>query len=135
MNFRLQTRADWLRIVDYVRTISWSRDGRGLVYRVSIEELKPTRRTLQNARYWALLTAISQQAPPHMGGEHHVPEVWHEYVVRRFAGMEAGPWGEGVRKRTRTMRVGEFSSLMEEIEVWARDTFEGFRFDYEEVAA
>lgn len=77
------------------------------------------------------MTAISQQAPAHMGGEYHSPEVWHEYLVTRFAGMEAGPWGTGVRKRTSTMRSQQFIELMAEVEAWAHQEFEGFSFERE----
>lgn len=131
MNFRLHNREDWRRIVSYVKGLPWTREDKGLSYRVTIEELTPQRSVLQNARYWALVTAISQQAPPHMAGEYHHPEVWHEYLAGRFLGMEAGPFGHGVRKRTSTLKVMEFSDYMTQCEVWAIETFPGFQFERE----
>ena len=138
MNFRLHSDGDWKRVVGYVRSLPFVRkvDGveRGVFYRLSIEELKPSRTHEQNSRYWALVTAISQQAPAHMGGEYHAPEVWHEYLARRFLGMVPGPFGEGVRKSTSKLKVGEFSDYMTEIEAWAHDEFAGFDFTWQAAA-
>ena len=134
MRFRLANRSDWQRLRDYVATLPWARDGKQVVYRVTVEELRSTRSTEQNARYWALVTAISQTAPDYMGGEHHTPEVWHEYLARRFLGMEPGPFGEGVRKSTAKLKVGEFMDYMTQIEIWAAEQFEGFSFEWEQAA-
>ncbi len=152
MKLRLSGLSDWKRVVDYVRTLTWQRpkvdgDGNpvldeddkpvmeGIQYRIAIEELRPRRSLEQNARYWALLTEISNQAPAYMGGVWHSPEVWHEYCASRFLGMEAGPWGHGVPKSTAKLRVGPFSEYMTQIEIWAGDQFPGFSFDYEQRAA
>lgn len=135
MNFRLLGKADWLRIVNYVRTLEWQRDGKQVIYRVTIEEAKTSRSLEQNSRYWALLTAISQQAPAYMGGEWHSPETWHHYCASRFLGMEAGPFGHGVAKSTRKLKVAEFCDYMTAIEAWAADQFEGFDFGYDREAA
>lgn len=101
----------------------------GRVWRVTIKQHVRRRSTKANARWWALMTAISQQAPPHMDGEWHDPEVWHDYLVRRFAGVEPGPFGEGIRKSTSKMDWEDFEALMHEAEAWAFDEFPGFRFD------
>lgn len=97
---------------------------------VSIDVHKKKRSLEANARYWALLTEISRQAPPHMGGEWHDPEVWHEYACRRFLGMDPGPYGEGVRKRTSKLNPSAFCEYMAEVEAWAVDEFD-LRFEYE----
>lgn len=94
---------------------------------VTFEPAKSSRSLEQNARYWALLTEISQQAPSAMAGEWHSPEVWHEYCAKRFLGMEAGPFGHGVRKRTSKLKIHEFAEYMTEIEAWAADEL-GVRF-------
>jgi len=88
---------------------------------VTYEPAKSSRSIEQNARYWALLTEISQQGPSAMGGEWHSPEVWHEYCAKRFLGMEAGPFGHGVRRRTSKLKVSEFADYMAQIEAWAAD--------------
>jgi hypothetical protein len=78
------------------------------------------RRSLeQNARYWALLTAISQQAPASMDGQWYAPEIWHEHCCKRFLGMEPGPFGDGVAKGTSGLSVAEFGDYMAEVEAWA----------------
>lgn len=138
MRLRLETAADWDRIKGYIARLPKTRatdDGDVRIpYSVKIEEFKRTRSLEQNARYWALLTHISKFAPQHMGGEWHSPEVWHEYLARRFIGMVPGPFGEGVRKSTAGLKVMEFSDYMNAIEEWARDQFDGFKFEYEDAA-
>ena len=49
MNFRLLGKADWLRIVNYVRSLPFQRDGKQVIYRVTIEELEPHKTEAQNA--------------------------------------------------------------------------------------
>lgn len=134
MKLRLATREDWLRLKSHVASLPWKRDDKRLQYVVTIEELKSRRTLEQNARYWALLTEISKQAPSHMGGEWHSPETWHMYCRRRFLGVEPGPFGEGVPKSTAKLGIGAFGDYMTEIEAWAVDTFSGFSFEYQEAA-
>ena len=134
MRLRLANRSDWKRLSDYVGTLPWVRDGKAIIYRVTVEELKPTRSVEANARLWALYTAISKAAPDYMGGEHHSPEVWHTYLAGRFLGMEPGPFGTGVRKSTARLKVGEFSDYMQEVEAFAVDQFPGFSFVWEDAA-
>jgi replicative DNA helicase len=50
------------------------------VFKVTVKQHVRKRSTKANARWWALLTAISQQAPAHMDGQWFHPEVWHEQV-------------------------------------------------------
>jgi len=129
MNFRLSNKADWQRLVQYVRGLPWVRDGKQVMYRVTVEELKSQRSVQQNAYYWVLLTAISQQAPQHMGGEYHSPDTWHEYFAGRFLGYEPGPYGTGIRKRTSKLRVAEFAEYVQQVEAWAYTELPGFEFE------
>lgn len=136
MKFRLLNKSDWLRLVGYVKSLPKQRDdGAGITYVVTVEEMKSRRSLEQNARYWALLTSVSQQAPAYMGGEWHSPEVWHRYCATRFLGMESGPFGVGVPKSTSKLKVMEFCDYMTQVEAWAIDQFAGFDFDYEQRAA
>ena len=134
VRLRLANRSDWKRLADYVGTLPWVRDGKQVAYRVTVEELKPTRSVEQNARYWALLTAISKAAQDFQGGEFHSPDVWNVYLAGRFLGFEPGPFGTGVRKSTKRLKVGEFCDYMTQIEIWAGEQFDGFTFEYEEAA-
>ena len=131
MQFRLASFADWPRIAAYVARLWWMRDEAGLQYSVRIDEVKSKRSLSQNRRYWALLTYISQHAPQYQGGVWYSPEIWHEELARRFLGMVPGPFGEGVRKSTAKLTIMEFSDYLNAIEEWARDTFAGFDFDYQ----
>lgn len=132
MQFRLASFADWPRIAAYVARLWWHEAG--LQYAVRIDEVKSKRSLDQNSRYWALTTYISQHAPQYQGGEWHSPEIWHEYLARRFLGMVPGPFGVGVRKSTARLKVMEFSDYMNAIEEWARDQFAGFEFDYQDAS-
>ena len=134
MRFRLANRNDYIRLRDYIFGLPWVRDGKQVIYRVTVEELKSTRTLEQNSRLWALLTEISKQAPDYMGGEHHDPEVWLEYLGRRFLGVVPGPFGDGVRKSTRGLKVGEMCDFQTQIEIWAAEQFDGFSFEWEQAA-
>jgi len=151
MNFRLSGRHDWQRIRDYVASLAWQRPKldtdckpildspgapvmAGIQYRVTIEEVKSKRSLEQNNRYWALMTAISKQAPAYQGGVWYSAEVWHAYCATRFLGMESGPYGTGVPKSTSKLKVGEFCEYMVEIEIWAGEQFAGFEFEWEQAA-
>lgn len=134
MRLRLTNAADWKRLVAYVKELPFMRDGKGVGYLVSIEEMKSKRTLDQNAYMWALLTAISQQAPAHMGGVYYSPHVWHKYCASRFLGVEPGPWGHGVPKSTANLKVGEFCDYLAQIEAWAVDEFAGWSFEYEAAA-
>lgn len=106
-------------------------EGLSIRYAWAVEVKRHVRKrsTDANARWWALMTAISNQAPPHMDGQWYDPEIWHEHLVRRFAGVEPGPFDEAVRKRTSQMDSEQFQQLMEEVEAWAYNELPGFRFD------
>jgi hypothetical protein len=114
VKFIARSDADMQRIGKAIRDTGWP-------VAVEVKPHKSSRSVEQNARYWALLTEISQQAPSSMGGEWHSPEVWHEYCAKRFLGMEAGPFGHGVRKRSSQLKVSEFADYMSQIEAWAAD--------------
>lgn len=131
---RLATKEDWTAIVDVVRSLPKERDGKKIIYKVKIDEIKPTRSLEQNSRYWALMTAISQQAPSYMGGEWHDPESWHEYCKRRFIGVESGPFGGSRAMSSKKLGVEKFSDYMTEAEAWAHDEFIGFNFEWKDAA-
>jgi hypothetical protein len=98
------------------------------VLTITVEPFRKKRSVDQNARYWAILTEISQKMPPHMGGVWWSPEVWHEAMKSRFLGMESGPFGP-VAKSTTRLSVVEFMGYCDEIQAWAID--EGIMFDTE----
>lgn len=104
----------------------------GVQYRVRIEELKSKRSLAQNARMWALMTALSKQAPPHMDGVWYSPEVWYRHFEARFLGVEPGPFGAPVPKHASKLGVGAFCDWMTEVEAWVHEEFPGFEFNYED---
>lgn len=103
------------------------------VLTITVEPFRKKRSVDQNARYWAILTEISQKMPPHMNGVWYSPEVWHEYCKRRFLGIETHMEFRGNRiaiaKSTRKLSVVEMMGYCDEIQAWAIN--EGIMFDTE----
>lgn len=84
---------------------------------VTVEEHKAKRSGAQNRRYWALLRQISEQA--FVGGRQFSDEAWHEFMKRRFIGLEELPCGSSVGISTTTLDVTSFGEYMQHIEVYA----------------
>lgn len=88
---------------------------------VSITEAKSKRSTSQNARYWALVTEIADQA--WIDGKQFSKEAWHELLARQFGVCKEVtlPTGEIVlvRESTGDMDVQTFGAYMTKIEVFA----------------
>jgi hypothetical protein len=88
---------------------------------VSVEPLRPRRSTEQNARYWAMLTALSEQVP--VGGRHRDKEVWHHYFRARFLPARdtlrlPGGVEVPVPISTTTLSVADMGDYMTQIEAW-----------------
>ena len=90
----------------------------GYPMKVTVERWKKKRSVDQNARMWAILNALSKSAPPYMDGQWYSPDVWHEYMKRRFLGVEPGPFGEPATKSTAKLSTVEFSGYCDQIEAW-----------------
>jgi len=82
-----------------------------------------TRSTAQNARLWAILTEISERL--RVDGVTFSPEVWNEYMAKKFLGAEEHRLPNGelmvVRRSTSTLPEDAFSDYLDRIEEWARD--------------
>ena len=88
---------------------------------------KSTRSLEQNARYWSLLTEISEQLTPE--GKVYSPETWHQYLRAKFIGKDTVVVDGDVLfvpKTTTKLKVAEFSDLMTQVEAWG--TEHGVRF-------
>jgi len=86
--------------------------------KVTVEPWERKRSVEQNALYWVTLTEISRQAPAHMGGQYWPPDVWHEYMRRRFLPMVPGPNGTGLPVSTTTLTVREMAEYITQIQAW-----------------
>ncbi len=88
---------------------------------VLIRKWEPKRSTRQNARHWALLTAIAAYMPSQLDGVWYAPEVWHEFFCRRFLGIEEVEiLGDTFTRPGRSSRltVAEFRDLHQQIEAY-----------------
>lgn len=82
---------------------------------------KSSRSLEQNARYWSLLTEISEQLWP--DGKQYEPEIYHEYFKGRFLGKVQVNFGENddaafVPKSTTKLAVKDFGDFMTQVEAW-----------------
>lgn len=84
---------------------------------VIVSEHKAKRNTLQNARYWALLGEISEQA--FVNGKTYSSEVWHEHFARMLIGCQELPNGDLKAISTTTLSVEDFGRYMEKLEAYA----------------
>jgi hypothetical protein len=79
------------------------------------------RSTPQNARYWALLTLISEKLK--VDGNTFEPTVWHEWFKRRFLGAKEFrlPGGGTIVIPNSSSELDEdvFSDYLTKVEVWA----------------
>ena len=88
---------------------------------VSITEAKSKRSTSQNARYWALVTEIAEQA--WVDGKQFGKDAWHEHLARRFGVCREITLPDGtnimVRKSTADMDMQTFAAYLAKIEAYA----------------
>ena len=98
-----------------------------------VVELKPekTRRSLdQNARYWALVAQVAEQAS--VDGKQFSAEAWHELLKRELLGLVDLPGGQTMGRSTAALSVAEFAEFMTRVEAWATQSL---GVEFVEVAA
>lgn len=86
---------------------------------VSVDEYAAKRSTSANARYWALLEDIAEQAV--VDGKRFSREVWHEWFKDRYAPKQEGPSGL-MAMSTGQMSKEDFARYTTQIEVYAVQT-------------
>jgi hypothetical protein len=91
-----------------------ARIGQPLV--VSVDAYQAKRSLQANARYWALLDDISEQAE--IDGKRFSREAWHTYFREQYAPKEEGPAGL-VAMSTAQMNKETFANFVQRIEVYA----------------
>ena len=88
------------------------------VMELSLRPYKPTRSQIQNARYWAIVTKISE----HTG---HDKDELHEMLKMRFLGTQTSELeGETIthQRSSARLKVKEFAEYMERCEAWMVET-------------
>lgn len=98
----------------------FAREGKFLAVTVTL--FKSKRSLEQNRRYWgpALMGQIVEQA--WVNGRRYAAEVWHEEFKRRFLGVVELPGGSAMGVSTAELNVEEFSTFMQQVEVYAAET-------------
>lgn len=106
-------------MVDYVKAHAGAQAAAGKPLVVSVDEYNAKRSNQANARYWALLEEIAEQAV--IDGKQFSREVWHEWFKDRFAPKQEGPSGL-VAMSTSAMAKPQFQEYVQRIEVHAVQT-------------
>ena len=86
---------------------------------VTVEAHTAKRSTQANARYWAILDDIAEQAQ--IGGKRFSREAWHTHFRDLYAPKEDGPAGL-VAMSTSQMSKTAFSDYVQRVEVFAVQT-------------
>jgi hypothetical protein len=104
------------RMIAQIKMLAGPAAAAGRPLMVSIEEYGAKRSTQANARYWALLEEISEQA--YVNGKQFGRDTWHEYFKNTFAPKQEGPAGL-MPISTSQMNKEVFSAYVTKIEVFA----------------
>lgn len=86
-------------------------------YAISIGS--PSRTAAQNRRYWGrgVLSQIAEQAA--INGNKFSAEAWHEFLKRKFIGVDELPDGSVIGKSSAKLTKAEFCDFCEEVEAYA----------------
>jgi len=117
MNLLIDTRTDAGKRSFYQR-LSELPPGR---YSVRIDQYAKRRSTDQNARYWMILTFISDQVLDE-NGKQYSPETWHNFFKAKFLGKDTMIVDGDlilVEKTSTKLTVMEFMDYMMQIEAWS----------------
>ena len=106
-------------LVSYIKSLAGPMAASGKPLQVTVEEYGAKRSTSANARYWALLEDIAEQA--FVDGKRFPREVWHEWFKDRYAPKQEGPSGL-MAMSTSQMSKDVFARYMTQIEVYAVQT-------------
>ncbi len=106
-------------LVDYLKAIAGPAASAGRPLQVTVDEYAAKRSSQANARYWALLEDIAEQAV--VDGKRFSREVWHEHLKSKFAPLQEGPGGL-MPTSTTQMSKEAFARYMTQIEVYAVQT-------------
>lgn len=107
------------RMVDDIKAVAGPAAAAGKPIVVEVGEYQARRSTQANARYWALLEEISEQA--YIDGKRFSREAWHTFFRDQFAPKEDGPAGL-TPMSTSQMDKETFQRYTTQIELYAVET-------------
>jgi hypothetical protein len=106
-------------LVSYIKSLAGPMAASGRPLMVTVDEYQAKRSTQANARYWALLEEISEQA--YVDGKRFSREAWHTFFRDQFAPKEDGPAGL-TPMSTSQMGKETFQRYTTQIELYAVET-------------
>lgn len=119
--FRISGKGAWDALVTFVRANAKAFIELGKPLRIIVTSEDKPRSVEQNARLWAIVTEISEQA--WVNGRQYDKDTWYEMFARMYLPMQeiVLPTGEIVlrRKSTKDLKVGEFGEFMQKVEAYA----------------
>jgi hypothetical protein len=92
-----------------------ARQSKGKLWVVTIKH--ETRRSIQNARHWAIISDFAQQVP-NQAGKFYLPEQWHELFKAWFIGQIELPDGRYIPMSSKDLTVKQFSEFSMKVEDW-----------------
>jgi hypothetical protein len=116
--FTLTSKSVWVNLIALLKANAQAFIERNTPLRIIVTNDAKPRSTEQNARYWALLTTVADNA--WINGQRFSKEVWHEHYARLYLPLNEVilPSGEIVlvRSTTTRLKVPEFANYMTQIE-------------------
>lgn len=106
-------------MLDFIRANAGDQAKAGKPLVVTVDTYKAKRSNEANARYWALLEDISEQAV--IEGKRFSRETWHEYFKSMFSPKIEGPSGL-LAASTTQMDAEQFHYYAQSVEVHAVQT-------------
>lgn len=103
-------------LIAYLKANAGRQASAGRPLAVEVSEYKEKRSNDANARYWALLTEIAEQAV--VDGKRFSKDAWHQWFRDQYAPKEDSPSGL-VAMSTSAMTKPQFQDYVTRIEVYA----------------
>ena len=119
--FKLTGKGAWQAFTQFIGRNAKAFLDRGKPLRLVVTSSDKIRSPEANARYWAIITEISEQA--WVNGQRFPKKAWHEMFAMMYLPMEDVdlPSGEIIQRRVSTsgLNVGDFSDYMQKVEAYA----------------
>jgi hypothetical protein len=90
--------------------------GAGKPLLVTVEHYRKRRSNKQNARYWAILQNIADNA--WVNGQKYSAETWHEFFKGKFIGYIDLPYGGMQAMSSAGLKTDEFAEYTTQVEVF-----------------
>lgn len=84
---------------------------------VRITKYKSVRTVEQNKYYWSVLQQIAESG--WVNARQYSSEIWHEFLKKKFIGLDDLPDGGAIGKTTTTLNTKEMADYITQVEAFA----------------